>query len=144
MPLNAVFAFSTDSCKSIPQLACLGLLYASQPEMHLVPVAVGVTLDFPDENFIQQIEFLMRNLLIALAPFIFCNSSLWQVAAIQWIILNNIVCTSLFMPLTYQRRTGSPVVAICPPRCGRLWSDLSGLSCGDVVFWGSSFLLFHV
>jgi len=56
-PLNAVFAFSNNSCKSIPQLARLGLLYASQPEMHMVPVAVGVAFDFPDEDFLQQIEF---------------------------------------------------------------------------------------
>jgi len=55
-PLNAVFAFTQNSHKSTSQLARLGLLFACQPEMHMVPVAVGVSFDFPDEDFLQQLE----------------------------------------------------------------------------------------
>jgi hypothetical protein len=55
-PVNAVFAFTQNSHKSTSQLARLGLLIACQPEMHMVPVAVGISFDFPDEDFLQQLE----------------------------------------------------------------------------------------
>merc|ERR1719502_944149 len=55
-PQNAVFVFSQNTHKSIVQLSRLGLLFASQPEMHMVPVAVGDTFEFPDADFLEKLE----------------------------------------------------------------------------------------
>jgi len=58
-PGNAVFIFSQNSHKSPSQLARLGLLHRCQPEMHMVPVVVGVSFDFPDADYLQQLELGM-------------------------------------------------------------------------------------
>jgi len=55
-PFNAVFAFTMRSHKSPSQLARLALLVTSNPEIHMVPVAIGLAFDFPDEEFLQKIE----------------------------------------------------------------------------------------
>jgi len=54
--LNVVFVFSQNTHQSLSQLARLGLLYKRQSEMHMVPVAVGVTFDFPDEDYFKKLE----------------------------------------------------------------------------------------
>jgi len=54
--LNTLFVFTQNSNKSVSQLARLGLLHQFQPEMHMVPVAVGVAFEFPDQDLFTQIE----------------------------------------------------------------------------------------
>lgn len=54
--LNTVFVFSQNTTKSIPQLGRLGLLHTYQGEMHMVPVAVGNSFEFPDQDFMSRLE----------------------------------------------------------------------------------------
>jgi len=55
-PTNAVFIFSVNSHKSPSQLARMALLKKSQPDTYMVPIAVGVYFDFPDEEYFRRIE----------------------------------------------------------------------------------------
>jgi len=55
-PSNAIFMFSQNTHMSAVQLSRLGLLIKVHPEMHMVPVVVGVSFDFPDEEYIAQLE----------------------------------------------------------------------------------------
>jgi len=55
-PMNAVFIFSLNTHKSPSQLARMGLLKKSQPDTYMVPIAVGVYFDFPDEEYFRRIE----------------------------------------------------------------------------------------
>merc|ERR1719498_1734388 len=53
---NTVFVFTENTTKSIPQLGRLGLLHTYQGEMHMVPVAVGNSFEFPDQDFMLKLE----------------------------------------------------------------------------------------
>jgi len=55
-PLNAVFVFSQNTLSSNAQLARMGLLHKTHNEMHIVPVAVGTTFEFPDQDYLIQLE----------------------------------------------------------------------------------------
>jgi len=55
-PTNAVFVFSANTHRSPSQLARMGLLRKRQPETYMVPVAVGVYCDLPDEEYFRRIE----------------------------------------------------------------------------------------
>jgi len=55
-PLNAVFVFSQNTLSSASQLARMGLLHKTHNEMHIVPVAAGTTLEFPDDDYITALE----------------------------------------------------------------------------------------
>jgi hypothetical protein len=55
-PSNAMFVFSQQTLHSAVQLARLGLLVKVHPQMHMVPVAIGVSFDFPDEAYVDELE----------------------------------------------------------------------------------------
>jgi hypothetical protein len=52
----AVFMFGRTTHNSAPQLARLGLLHKCNPNVHVCPVVVGVTFDFPDEDYLNNLE----------------------------------------------------------------------------------------
>merc|ERR1719171_599693 len=53
---NCVFVFSKDSMKSPVQLCRLGMIVKATPGTTMIPIVIGITFDFPDEDFLVKLQ----------------------------------------------------------------------------------------
>jgi hypothetical protein len=55
-PSHTVFMFSKRTTSCVTQLARLGLLVKNYPSANMIPLVVGVSFDFPDQEYLLKLE----------------------------------------------------------------------------------------